>query len=469
MYGNPLAAFGWTGSGKAKASCFTHIKGRGALADARANVKSVHRQVADFERSCIWHGVDETDHTRRCVDGLFAALRRHEAALTEYTEENVEANDALERASGNLVAAASTLYAIDPVLFRAKMGVELMSAVRGLDSKEAFERYLADLEMIAEDRRERAAQREKVKTEGYTDRRGKDHSPADIAAKAERGRQCNAMPGGRDVALESRTSAGGRGLQDTAANDEQMRREQDRKARAQQRKPHGQRDAVDAAHKARNALPPPLGADRSVGGYVVMGYLVPPGAPNPPTWNRAEIERRVAEFRERTGVPVRPQNETARHVNGQDGSWRVQPSESLLRPLKLRGLPTSIFNPETRSCNFPVRDEAVVAYEKFMSPSTSNDERKAMFKVPRDALICAHCGQGFFSKKQSLGVRLRNRQNHERLCPERSSSSSEEEESDEDESEEESDEEESEEEESEEVVAPPSPKRVRSSWFSGLW
>ena len=132
---NPLAALSFTfGRRKSKASRHYHIKS-GALADARENVKRVHRQVANFEQSCVWHNVDDTDETRRCVDGFFAAMHHHENALTEYSEENVEAMDLLERASGDLVAAASTLYAIDPTLYQAKVGVSLLAGVRGLDSK----------------------------------------------------------------------------------------------------------------------------------------------------------------------------------------------------------------------------------------------------------------------------------------------------------------------------------------------
>ena len=172
---NPLAAFcaSWTGSSKAKSRHFEHRKG-GPVAAARANVRHVHRQVAKFEESCVWHNVDETDETRRCVSGFFAAVRYHERTLTGYSEENVEAMDSLERASGNLVAAASTLYAIDPALFRAKMGVELLSAVRGLNSEEAFKQYLADLKTVADDRRERAAFFKQRSEEGYVDVNGKE-------------------------------------------------------------------------------------------------------------------------------------------------------------------------------------------------------------------------------------------------------------------------------------------------------
>jgi len=461
----PLAALSSTfGRIKGKASHFYHRKG-GPLAAARENVKYVHRQVANFEASCEWHELDERHPTKRYVSGFFAAVRRHEGALTGYSEENVEAMDALERESNHLVAAASTLYAIDPALYQARVGVSLLAGVRGLDSKEAFAQYLADLKTVAEDRRERAARREKVLKEGYTDRKGKEHSPGEIAAKAERGRQRDADPTGRDVSLASRTSAGGRGLQDTAANDESMRETQDRRARRRARDPHRQRTAIDAAHAARNALPPPTGAERHVDGYIVCSYIAQ-GQQQRPTWSHAEIVGRVADLRERNGVPELDRSKFGTHVHEVDSGWRVQPPARLLRPLKLKGdTTTSIYCPETRSCAFPDEDEAVVAYEKFMAPSTSNDERKAMMHLPRDAFICAHCGGRFFSKKQSAGVRMRTRQNHERSCAERSSSS-EEEESDEDESEEESDEDESEEDETEEVVTPP-PKRSRFSW--PLW
>ena len=155
---NLLAAIraSWTGSSKAKSSHFYHIKS-GTLAEARENVKRVHDQVARFERSCARRELDETHPTKRIVNGFFAAVRHHERALTGYSEDDVEAMDSLEHASNDLVTAASTLYAIDPSLYQAKVGVSLLAGVRGLDSKEAFEQYLADLKAVAEDRRERAA------------------------------------------------------------------------------------------------------------------------------------------------------------------------------------------------------------------------------------------------------------------------------------------------------------------------
>ena len=451
---NPVAALcaSWTGSSIGRRRRFTHTKGRGALADARANVLRVHTQVRNFEQSCEWHDVDETDETIRCVDGLFFALRRHEAALEEYTEENVEAMDSLERASGNLVAAASTLYAIDPLLFRVKCGVELLSAVRGLDSKEAFERYLADLEMIAEDRRERAAFFKERREEGYTDANGKEYSPADLAEKAEREAARRADP------MASRSLPGGNGLQDTASNEESMRARQDWRAADARRNPHRLRDAVDAAHKERNAPPPPRGSQRSVHGYVVQGHLVPPGEPNPPTWDDAEITRRVAEFRKRTGVRELDPSVHGTYVHEEEGrGWRVEPPVAVLRRIGVKE--RTVYNDATRACVFPEKAEADVVLEKFMAQSTSDVERKAIMGRPREAFICAHCGKGWLDRRQSTGVRLMARQKHERLCPEQSSSSSSEEES----------EDESEEEESEEVEPSPSPKRARSSWSLGGW
>ena len=445
---NPLAALSFTlGRRKSKASRLDHRKG-GALADARENVKRVHRQVANFEQSCEWHELDEGQPTKRIVWGFFNAVRHHERALTGYSEDNVEAIDSLERESDHLVAAASTLYAIDPALYQVRVGVSLLAGVRGLDSKEAFERYLADLEMIAEDRRERAAFFKERREEGYTDANGVERSAAELAARAERDAARNADPTGRDAALSFRTSATGRGLQNEESNNESMRSRQDYKAGANRRL----RNAIAAAHKERNAPPPPSGAERVLHGYVVRGYLVPQGEPNPATWDRAEIERRVAEFRERTGVPELDQSESGRYVRPYGDGWKVQPPVAMRRPLQMRGDPKEIYCATARCFTFPEKDEADVALEKFMSQSTSNDERKKMLTVPPEAYTCAHCGQTFKGRN-----RVRDRRVHESSCAPEQSSSSEEEESDEDESEEV---------EPEEVVAPP-PKRAR--FFSWPW
>mmetsp|Transcript_26285 Transcript_26285/g.68326 ORF Transcript_26285/g.68326 Transcript_26285/m.68326 type:complete len:481 (+) Transcript_26285:70-1512(+) len=424
----PLTALraSWPGnsSSKAKSRHFVHVKD-GPYAAAYASVDRVRRQVYDFEKWCARHELDENHRTIRCVRGFFGAVRHHETALTGYSEDNVEAHDSLERASGNLVAAASTLYAIEPALFRAKMGVELLSAVRGLNSKEAFEQYLADLKTVADDRRERAAFFKQRREEGYVDVNGKKRSPAEITKKKERLDAWRADP------IASRTSATGQGLQNEEANNASMRKMQDSRARDQRRL----REKIDAAHKERNAPPPPPGAERCLGGYVARSYLVPRGEPNPPTWDDTEITRRVAEFRERRGVPELDPTVYGTYVKREGSGWSANPPHAVLRKLAVKE--RAVYNHATRACFFLEKPEAEVVIEKFLAPSTSDVERKAIMARPREAFICAHCGKGWLDRRQSTGTRLLSRQKHERLCPERSSSSSEEEESDEDEPEEE--------------------------------
>ncbi|CAH0366540.1 unnamed protein product [Pelagomonas calceolata] len=450
---NPLAALKSTfGRRKSTASRLYHIKS-GPLAQARENVRRVHRQVADFERSCARRELDERHPTLRYVRGFFAAVRHHEKALSGYNEDNVEAHDSLEQATNHLIEAVSTYSTLDPSEFQAQLGVALLSAVRGLNCREAFAQYQADLKAVTEDRLGRAVQREKVKTEGYTDRKGKEHSPAEIAARAERGRQCSAMPGGRDVALESRTSAGGRGLQNEAATNASMRSLQDASARWRRRNPTRWRDDIIAVHGV-DAVPP-RGATLSPNGFLVCSYISQ-GLQFPPTWDRNEIVRIVAYCRERNNVPERDQSDFGTYVSPNCGGWEVHPPVHMRRPLKMSGDPMRVYCPETRSCVFSDKDVAVTAYEKFMAPSTSNDERKKMLTVPLEAFTCAYCDHRPFG-------RICDRVKHEKhYCKSRPDapepSSSEEEESDEDESEEE---------ESEEVVAPPSPKRAR--FFSWPW
>ena len=442
-----LAALSGTfGRIKSSARRLSQRKG-GPLAEARENVKRVHRQVASFERSCVRREVDETHRTIRCVSGFYAAVRHHERALTWYSEDDVEAMDSLERASNDLVAAASTLYAIGPALYQVKVGVSLLAGVRGLDSKEAFERYLADLEMIAEDRRERAAFFKQRREEGYTDSKGVERSPAELAAIAEREAARRADP------MASRTSATGFGLGDEESNNKSMRYYQDRRAGEERRR----RYAIGAAHAARNALPPPSGAQRRMGGFAVSGYLVPEGEPNPATWDRDEVARRVAEFRERAGVPELNPDEYGTYVRRHGDGWNVTPPLHMRRPLRMRGDPSLLYCAWARCCTFSDKDEADVALEKFMSSSTSDVERKAMLKVPPEAYTCAYCNHAPFG-------RINDRVRHEEYyCKSRpgapeSSSSSEEVSSEE--------EEESDEDESEKVVAPP-PKRAR--FFSWPW
>ena len=100
---------------------------------------------------------------------------------------------------------------------------------------------------------------------------------------------------------------------------------------------------------------------------------------------------------------------------------------------------------------FTDKDEAVVAFEKFMASSTSNDERKKMLKVPPEAKICAYCDHAPFDR---ISTRVQHEKYHCKSRPGAPESSS-------------SEEEESEEEEPEEAVEPPPPpKRAR---FWSLW
>ena len=121
----------------------------------------------------------------------------------------------------------------------------------------------------------------------------------------------------------------------------------------------------------------------------------------------------------------------------------------------MRGDPKEIYCATTRCFTFTDKDEADVAFEKFMASSTSNEERKAMLTVPPEAYTCVYCNHAPFTR---IGHRVNHEKYHCKSRPDApESSSSEEEESDEDESEEE---------ELEEVAAPP-PKRAR--FFSWPW
>ena len=382
----------------------------------------------------------------------------------DMTEGGDEATlEALEAARDTVLLASEDFQKLpDANQFVRTAAVAKLSAIRGLETKEQIQEYLKDVDVVVNWRLGRSEHAQTVKDEGYTDANGKEYLPADLAEKAERGRQRDAEPGGRAVALASRTSTGGHGLQNEEANKESMRRQQDRSVRARQRNPHRQRDAVDAEHKERNAPPPPQGAKRSVGGYVARDYLVPPDELNPATWDRAEIERRVAEFRERLGVPEIDPNVYGTYVRPDGDGYTVKPPERLWRRARVKT--RLLYYPKTRSFIFPEKDEAVTAYEKFMAPSTSDVERKKMLTVPPEAKICAYCDHKPFG-------RIVDRVLHEKYyCKSRpgvqSSSSSSSSSSEEDEPEEE-EEEESEVDEPEEVVAQP-PKRARFLGFK-LW
>ena len=171
----------------------------------------VHRQVADFERSCARRELDETHPTKRSVAASRMPSHREEA-LTGYSEDNVEAMDSLERATNDLVAAASTLYAIDPALFQAKMGVSLLAAVRGLDSGGPS----------ALPRRPEGGRRGSPGARGVA--QGKEGGGLRGRQRRSTRRPNSRREGASDAArhadpMASRLSATGRGLQDTAAND----------------------------------------------------------------------------------------------------------------------------------------------------------------------------------------------------------------------------------------------------------
>ena len=371
----------------------------------------------------------------KLVGGLSGFIPEDNATMDTLQNAMFDVDDAAN-AYGAALDDDGALDVPDARAFAKHVAVSKLAAIRGLDSKSAYAAFLKHVDVVAEWRRERAAWLKKRREEGYTDTKGVKRSPADVAAIAERSAARHADP------MASRLGPGGQGLQDTAANDASMRLKQDRSDAWNRDRRGEQRDAIDAAHKARNAPPPPHGAERRLGGYAVGSWLVPPGEPNPPTWDHDKITRRVAEFRERTGVSELDRSSWGSYVFDNGDAWRVTPPIAELR--KLRVKERAVYNPVTRSVNFPVKDEAVAALEKFLAPSTSDVERKAMFTVPPEAFTCAYCDHKPWK-------RITHRVNHEKYhCKSRpdvpESSSSEEEES--------------EEEESEEVVAPP-PKRAR--------
>ena len=300
--------------------------------------------------------------------------------------------------------------------------------------------------MIAEGRRERAALLKERREEGYTDRSGVKHSAADVADKKVRDAARRADP------MASRLSEKGRGLQDTAANDEQMRREQSAEASRDRRNPTRRDDAIIAAHGVDAEAPPP-GAALSPNGYIVRSYIAQ-GQPQRATFDRAEVARWVAELRERNGVPELQQREMDDHVYKVDGGYRVKPPKADWKRLKVKG--RELYCQVTRSFIFPDKDEAVAAYEKFMAPSTSDVERKAMLYQPPEAVTCAYCDHKPFGR---IVDRVLHEKYHCKSRPGAPESSSEEEEESE---------EESENDEPEEVVAPP-PKRARFCEFWSSW
>jgi len=167
----------------------------------------------------------------------------------DMTEEGDEATlEALEAARDTVLEASEEFQKLpDANRFVRTAAVAKLSAIRGLETKDQIQKYLEDVDVVVNWRLGRAEHAQTVKDEGYTDRHGVEHSPAEIASKKERD------DAGRADPMARRRSAKGHGLQDTAANDASMRREQEQARALLRPHPHRQRDAVDAAHKARNA------------------------------------------------------------------------------------------------------------------------------------------------------------------------------------------------------------------------
>ena len=452
---------------RAARSAFHHHKS-GAHAESLRVVSRVQAEVISLlDREPEPEGEGEGGGRRekhRVLHRFKKDLHKLVGGLSRFIPEDNATMDTLQHAMFDVDDAANAYGAAldddgaldvpDARAFAKHVAVSKLAAIRGLDSKDAYAAFLKHVDVVAEWRRERAAWREE-RRKGYTDRKGVKRSAGDLAANAERVRQRCADPTGRDVALSLRLSETGRGLQDEASTETSIRAQQERMRTWQRRHPHRQGDTIDAAHAARNALPPPRGAKRTQDGYVVRAYIAQ-GQPQRATWSRDEIERRVAELREKNGVREMDMSAYGKYVTESSSGWRVEPPIAELR--KLRVKEKYIYNRATRSCKFPNKAEADTAYEKFMAPSTSDDVRKAMMRPPLDAYYCAHCQRGFFRGKHT-GQRIKSRQLHERSCPKKSSSSSVDE----------SEDEETEEDEPEEVVAPPPPKRMRLPWSLGLW
>ena len=305
----------------------------------------------------------------------------------------------------------------DARAFAEHVAVAKLAAIRGLDSKAAFEAFLEHVDVVVEWRRRLAAHAQKVKKEGYTDGNGVKHTAQDVAEKAERAAAGYADP------MASRLGPGGLGLQDEATNTASVRAERSRKALASQINPHRQRDAVIAAHAPGTVAP--AGAGLCVGGFAVLGGIAC-GLPNPPTWDRGEVVQRVADYREPNGVAQLTPSEHGAYLTPLDDGFIVQPPKSLI-PRKCNAR-NSLYCAATRSHKFSDESTAVAALEEFMAQSTSVERRREMMKVQREAYVCLYCDHKRFG-------RICDRVQHEnRFCasrpgaaPEQSSSSGEDE------------------------------------------
>ena len=411
----------------------SNTKSHTYYAASLANVTRVSREVRDLLRRNTEKKLrPEVRASHRFYDDIIKFQDR-----LDMTEDDDETTlEALEAARDTVLEASEEFQKLpDANRFVRTAAVAKLSAIRGLETKDQIQKYLEDVDVVVNWRLGRAEHAQKVKDEGYTDRHGVEHSPAKIASKKERD------DAGRADPMARRRSAKGQGLQDEDANNESSRARHERDVRRHRRNPK-KCDAIDASHAARNALPPPTGAERHVDGYIVCSYVAQ-GQQQRPTWSHAEIVGRVADLRERNGVPQLDRSEFGTYVCEEDSGWRVKPPQADWKRLRVKG--RELYCPKTRSCIFPDEDEAFTALELFLAPSTSNDERKKMLTVPPEALTCAYCNHAQFDR---ISTRVQHEKFHCKSrpgVPEPSSSS----------------EEESEEESAEEVAAPPSPKRAR--------
>ena len=124
---NPLAALTST-FGRRPASA-SRLEPRRSFAEVE-NVSA----FTDLDCACARREVDA-----RIVDPMRARRRVPDLRSDRVREDNVEAMDS-PVASGDLVAAASTLYAIDPVLYRPRRRVVIVG-VRKLDRASASRRH----------------------------------------------------------------------------------------------------------------------------------------------------------------------------------------------------------------------------------------------------------------------------------------------------------------------------------------
>ena len=226
------------------------------------------------------------DPKRRVLRRLGEDLRKLCEGLDGSDEADNETMDLLERAAHGVRNAAheygATLNDGVPLdvpnarAFAEKCAVTKLAAVRGLESEEAIEDFLEHVAVVVEWQRGRAAHAKQVKKEGRT-RNGVHTSPEAVAAKNQRELDRLKNP------MASRLGDGGGGLQDTAANDKQMRKAQKREKKKAKHGRHLRKfkASIYDTHDMSIKLPPGV-IRRAYGKYAVHGNIAE-GRPNPST------------------------------------------------------------------------------------------------------------------------------------------------------------------------------------------